>query len=155
MSYFKQPDPHKNISPFILFSFWAFVWVIFYYIAVHSIRLPLIKYANPIVSIFVALLFQLVALFYVFLYSSTQKIPIILFKLLILTLVFKLAPFLLVYQNDLNSWKESAISFLFVGAMYLVYLFSRGLEPFSIYIDLLNSIAADDNRVPPYWIILQ
>lgn len=163
------------IAPEILFSSWAFIWVILYCIILTVVNNPILRhfiqtYANPLVSIFVALLFQILALIAILCYSVPQKIPIILLKLLILTLVFKLGPFLLVHQfttrspisfgasivpfilePDANIWKESALSFAVAFSIYLVYILSRGLNLFSIYIDLLFSIVKDDDRVPPYY----
>lgn len=143
------------IPPEILFSSWAFVWVILYVVAeklgLTEKQNPLVLYFNPTVAILLSLAFQVLAVLVIFLCSDPRKIPVILVKLVLVTIVFKLAPFLLIYRASRIPWKESAISFVVVFLAYLVFIFSRGLNPISIYIDLLTSIAKDDDRIPPYY----
>jgi hypothetical protein len=153
-----------NIPPEILFSAWAFVWTIVYYIVSNAhLAIPLDLW-DPTVAISVALSFQLLGLLVIVFRAKLEKIPSIFTKFILLTAFFKAGPLWLVYSenrsrvSEVDYWNpatfdlvKSTVSFGVAFLVYLAYLYYRKLNLFAIYDDFLDSLVEDDNRIPPYY----
>ena len=139
------------IPPEILFSAWAFIWTIVYYIVSKAhLSIPL-DILDPTVAISVALSFQLLGLLVIVFRAKLEKLPSIFTKFILLTAFFKLGPLWLIWNPSTFDLVKSTVSFSAAFLVYLAYLYYRKLNLFTIYDDFLDSIVDDDNRVPPYY----
>ena len=139
------------IPPEILFSAWAFVWTIVYYIVSNNhLAIPLDLW-DPTVAISVALSFQLLGLLAIVFRAKWEKLPSIFTKFVLLTAVFKLGPLWLIWNPATFDLVKSTVSFSAAFLIYLGYLYYKKLNLFAIYDDFLDSVVEDDNRVPPYY----
>jgi len=140
-----------NIPPDILFSAWAFVWTIVYYVVSKlHFKIPL-DLMDPTVAISVALAFQLLGLLAIVFRAKLEKLPSIFTKFVLLTVFFKAGPLWLIWNPATFDLVKSTVSFCAAFLVYLGYLYYKKLNLFAIYDDFLDSVVEDDNRVPPYY----
>jgi hypothetical protein len=135
------------------FSYWIFIWFIFYYIIyLQRERSPLTqkiyKYCNPIISLIIAFIENIIVFIILLFYNPPFLLVI---KYLFMLLVIKIIPLYLLYRTlptnpSYEYWKSSFFAFVCVFSIYNLYLLANETNIIDIYISTVYFIFNNKNK---------
>lgn len=138
------------------FSYWIIIWFVFYYIiALQKERSPLTQklyeYMNPLVSLFIAFIENLIVFIILLFYSPPISLIV---KYIIMVILLKIIPiYLLFYSDSLHKqtsdslfWRRSMFSFLTIFTIYNLYLFWNETNIVDVYMKTIHFIFTENNK---------
>lgn len=141
----------NRITPDLIFSYWIYAWFIAYYIiiTISTKRNIIIQNANPTLVLYIALIENIISLFYLFL--STYDFSL-LFIYLLMLLLLKVLPIYLLFKEGerapVNILPNIAIS-LVITIIYLGYVeIIKGISVIKLYANIMKSIIMRENKTP-------
>ena len=149
---------NMNITPDIIFSYWIYAWSILYYIILvkkmktnitSTSTSSFIKYANPTILLYFALIENICSLFYIFLSTFDFSIS---FLYIVMLLLLKVLTIYLLRHAPINI----PINVLLSTGIFLLYvIYVQGFRKISVmnlYRDIYKSIILRENKTPFFWI---
>jgi hypothetical protein len=147
-----------------LFSYWIFFWFLFYYpftlipssfsssqlfsnLSVDKTIKWIQKYANPALTLWIALVYEI---FVLLLFILHQASPFVLVKFFFIIILIKIIPLYLLRNRPILLWND-LYTFLGHLAVYLFYMFFLiDANPYQIYRDTFQAILKGENKTPFY-----
>lgn len=140
----------NKITPDLIFSYWIYAWFIIYYIIITvSITKTniIIQNANPFIILYIALIENILSLFYLF--FSTYDLSISFVYLLMLLLLKVLPIYLLTsVKAPINIFSNIVITILIVLIYFLYVEVINSISVIKLYKNIMNSIIMKKNNTP-------
>jgi hypothetical protein len=149
-------NPEGYVRPDFLLSYWIFVWFLIYY-NIGAFKHPLItkfkKHGSPLLSLWIALFFNVYELIYVMI----LKFDIIIFiKYVFMFSLIKALPIYLLYRKgEQIHWLNDVLVLLVVLSIYVGYLYANNSNPQKIYAETEKSIVSGNNKTPMFYLMDQ
>ena len=116
-----------------IFSYWIFIWFLFYYF-------KLTKH-NPLFILIIGYIVTFGELLYLISQKTNQYNLI---KFIIINVIIKVIPILLIYNHKIT-FKDLEIS-LYIILAYLITMAILNVNPIKFYKRMLNTYIKDDNK---------
>ena len=146
-------DKSGVFRPDLLFSYWIFLWFLFYYFINKSSSLSskwVSEHMNPIYLLYIALLENMVTFLFILLVNPNYLIII---QYLLMIFLVKVLPIYLLWNIPIKHKMENigicAISFI----IYLFYLFLNNTDIINVYKRTFTSIINNQSDTPLFYLI--
>jgi hypothetical protein len=138
---------NQFISSQYIYSHWIFAWFIIYISYLSTIWPLCINYFNPLLSLYLALFTNIITLITLFIENAN---PIIITKMVSMTLCEKIIPIYILYQNNLMSiyFQNNIPITLGIFFLYLGFLYSQNTNFYHVYESIFHSIRNGENNTP-------
>jgi hypothetical protein len=133
----------------LLFSYWIFIWFLFYYSIVQlrqfgSLFEFIAKFMNPFVAFCIALFENIISLGFLI---NNNNNHVVIMKYILMIISVKIIPMYMLYFYPINIvW--NLILFISVMSLYLTYMHYKKLDIVSIYKKTFQLIKEEKNETP-------
>lgn len=153
-------DPKKNtldkqgkLRFDYLFSYWLFVWFLIYYftINVKGSRIANIiqKYFNPLLALYIALIENILTLFYLLL---VRPEIVLIVKYFIMLFFVKILPIYLIKHKKIHFYNDTLV-IIVIFSCYNIYLWLNDTNLHEIYKRTISAISSGEKITPMFFLL--
>ena len=146
-------DQSGHFRPDLLFSYWIFVYFLFYYFINKSSSLSskwVSEHMNPIYLLYVALLENIFTFLFILLVKPNYLIII---QYLFMMFLVKILPIYLLWNIPIKHKMENIGICILCFGIYLFYLFLNNTDIIKIYKRTFTSIIQNQSDTPLFYLI--